>query len=70
VPVERDGSAHFTVPAFREIYLQALDAEGRAVQSMGSAVTLAPGETQTCIGSSWPRLAEVGNAYGIRCVLH
>jgi len=50
VPVEADGSAHFTVPALRELYLQALDAEGRAVQSMGSALNLVPGERRTCIG--------------------
>ncbi|MCL4207201.1 MAG: hypothetical protein KJ000_32365 [Pirellulaceae bacterium] len=50
VPVERDGSVHFTAPALRELYFQALDAEGRAVQSMGSAVNLVPGERQTCIG--------------------
>jgi len=50
VPVEEDGSAHFTVPAFRELYFQALDGEGRAVQSMGSAVNLVPGEKQTCVG--------------------
>ncbi len=50
VPVEEDGSAHFKVPAFRELYFQALDADGLAVQSMGSAVNLAPGEKQSCIG--------------------
>lgn len=50
VPVEKDGSAHFRVPALRELYFQALDTEGRAVQSMGSAVNLAPGEQQSCIG--------------------
>ena len=50
VPVEADGSAHFTAPVFRELYFQALDAEGRAVQSMGSAVNLIPGETQSCVG--------------------
>jgi hypothetical protein len=50
VPVEEDGSVHFTVPALRELYFQALDAEGRAVQSMGSAVNLVPGERQSCIG--------------------
>ncbi|MHC5058072.1 MAG: HzsA-related protein [Planctomycetota bacterium] len=50
VPVEADGSAHFTVPALRELYFQALDVEGRAIQSMGSAVNLVPGEKQTCIG--------------------
>jgi len=50
VPVEADGSACFTVPAFRELYFQALDAEGRAVQSMGSATNVAPGEVQNCVG--------------------
>ena len=50
VPVEADGSAHFTVPALRELYIQALDAEGRAVQSMGSAVNVVPGERRTCVG--------------------
>ena len=44
VPVEEDGSARFTVPAFRELYFQALDGEGRAIQSMGSAVNVAPGD--------------------------
>ncbi len=29
VPVEDDGSAHFQVPALREVYFQACDAEGR-----------------------------------------
>ena len=28
VPIEEDGSAHFHVPALREIYFQVLDAEG------------------------------------------
>jgi hypothetical protein len=50
VPVEADGSVHFTVPVFRELYFQALDGEGRAVQSMGSAVNLTPGETVSCVG--------------------
>ena len=50
VPVEEDGSAHFRVPALRELYFQALDAQGRAVQSMGSTVNLVPGERQSCIG--------------------
>jgi hypothetical protein len=50
VPVEEDGSAHFTVPAFRELYFQALDENGMAIQSMGSATNLVPGESQTCIG--------------------
>ena len=44
VPVEEDGSAHFLAPALREIYFQALDAEGRELQRMTSAVQLMPGE--------------------------
>lgn len=50
VPVHEDGSAHFRVPPLRELYFQALDGAGRAVQSMGSAVNLVSGERQSCIG--------------------
>ncbi|MEE9602981.1 MAG: SUMF1/EgtB/PvdO family nonheme iron enzyme, partial [Thermoguttaceae bacterium] len=50
VPVEPDGSAHFTVPANVPIALQPLDAEGRALQIMRSWLTAMPGENLTCIG--------------------
>ena len=50
VPVEKDGSAYFEVPAGRAVYLQALDAEGRLVQSMRTFVQAAPGTTRSCIG--------------------
>ena len=50
VPVERDGSAHFTAPAGIPLAFQALDARGRAVQIMRSEVYLQPGETASCIG--------------------
>ena len=50
VPVEADGSAHFTVPADKPLYFQAIDAEGRAVQSMRSEVYLRPGESRGCVG--------------------
>ncbi len=50
VPVEEDGSAHFTVPAGKVIYFQALDEEGRAVQSMMSDTYVHPGEKLTCRG--------------------
>ena len=50
VPVEPDGSAYFEVPAGRAVYLQALDADGRLVQSMRSFVQAAPGTTRSCIG--------------------
>lgn len=50
VPVMPDGSAYFKAPALREIYFQALDAEGRELQRMTSAVQLMPGEQRSCIG--------------------
>jgi predicted esterase len=50
VPVEPDGSAYFEAPSCTPIYFQALDAQGRAVQTMRSLVYLQPGETETCIG--------------------
>ncbi len=50
VPVETDGSAFFEVPARTPVLFQALDARGRAVQSMRSLVYLQPGENESCIG--------------------
>ncbi len=50
VPVAEDGSAYFEVPAGRAVYLQALDAEGRLVQSMRTFVQASPGTTRSCIG--------------------
>jgi hypothetical protein len=55
VPVEADGSAHFTVPARRELFFQALDEKGLAVQSMRSATYLQPGEKLVCQGCHEPR---------------
>ncbi|NQT88932.1 NPCBM/NEW2 domain-containing protein [bacterium] len=50
VPVEADGSAHFTVPALRNIYFQALDANLLAVQTERTYVHYMPGEKRSCIG--------------------
>ncbi len=55
VPVEEDGSAHFTVPAQKEILFQALDENGLAVQSMRSATYLKEGETLVCNGCHEPK---------------
>ena len=56
VPVEADGSAHFTVPARKELFFQALDKDGLAVQSMRSATYLQPGERLVCQGCHEPKL--------------
>ncbi len=50
VPVEADGSAHFVVPAYKEIFFQALDERGMAVQSMRSATQARAGERLVCHG--------------------
>ncbi len=57
VPVAADGSAHFHAPALRELYFQALDAEGRELQRMTSAALAMPGETVGCIGCHESRQA-------------
>lgn len=49
-PVEEDGSASFRVPANTPIALQALDAEGKAVQLMRTWFTAMPGERVSCVG--------------------
>ncbi len=50
VPVEDDGSAHFVVPAGRNIYFQALDENYMAVQIERTLVNYTAGETRSCIG--------------------
>ncbi|MFH1922420.1 MAG: hypothetical protein ABIP48_21365, partial [Planctomycetota bacterium] len=54
VPVEADGSAYFRVPAGKPLYFQAVDEEGRAVQTMRSVVYLQPGERRGCVGCHEP----------------
>ena len=50
VPVEKDGSAFFRVPANIPISMQPLDAEGKALQLMRSWTTAMPGELVSCTG--------------------
>jgi len=50
VPVEPDGSVYFEAPSGRTIYFQALDGEGRLVQSMRTFIQAVPGVTRSCIG--------------------
>ncbi|MDY0168601.1 MAG: discoidin domain-containing protein [Thermoguttaceae bacterium] len=55
VPVESDGSAYFEAPPNMQIYFQALDARGMAVQSMRSGTYLHPGEHLSCQGCHEPK---------------
>ena len=50
VPVTEEGSAYFEVPAGRALYLQALDGDGRLVQSMRTFIQAAPGTIRSCVG--------------------
>ncbi|MGL5684119.1 MAG: SUMF1/EgtB/PvdO family nonheme iron enzyme [Marinifilaceae bacterium] len=50
VDVEEDGSVMFKVPANVPIFVQPLDAEGKALQVMRSWFTAMPGETLSCLG--------------------
>ena len=50
VPVEPDGSAHFTVPADTSVYFQALDENWMEIRRMRSHVTLQGGEVRGCVG--------------------
>jgi hypothetical protein len=50
VPVEEDGSARFYLRPYIPVYFQALDEEGKAIQSMRSDVYAAPHEQLSCVG--------------------
>lgn len=55
VPVEEDGSVYFLAPVGKEIYFQALDADGMAIQSMRSGTYVHPGERLSCQGCHEPK---------------
>lgn len=55
VPVEEDGSVYFSAPANREMFFQALDEKGLAIQSMRSAAYLRSGENLVCQGCHEPK---------------
>lgn len=50
VPVEKDGSAQFVVPAGRGIFLQALDENFREIQRERTYVNYSAGEVRSCTG--------------------
>ena len=50
VPVEPDGSAHFTVPANTAVYFQLLDGDRMELRRMRSFVSFQRGERRGCVG--------------------
>jgi len=63
VPVEEDGSAYFRVPSGVNFFLQALDEDGTAVQTMRTVTYLQPGQQHTCIGCHEPRNTAPPNVF-------
>ncbi|NQV31284.1 MAG: discoidin domain-containing protein [Phycisphaeraceae bacterium] len=62
VPVEEDGSAYFVVPAGVSVFFQALDDQGRALQTMRSLTYVQPGQTLSCVGCHESREAAPARA--------
>jgi hypothetical protein len=50
VPVEKDGSAYFEVPAMRSVFFVALDERDLSVKRMQSFTSVQAGETMSCVG--------------------
>jgi len=50
VPVERDGSAAFRVPAGKSLFFSVLDQDFRALHTMRSVTNLQAGERTACVG--------------------
>jgi len=50
VPVEKDGSASFKVPADRSLFFQALDKDFREIQRERTVVNYKAGQVRACIG--------------------
>jgi hypothetical protein len=63
-PVEEDGSVYCEVPVGAPIYFQALDGNGRAVQSMRSDTYVHPGQTLSCVGCHESKSRTFSNASG------
>lgn len=57
VPIEKDGSASFIVPAGKHVYFQVLDKDKKMIQSMRSGISLMPGEINGCVGCHEDRLS-------------
>ncbi|VGO19655.1 HzsA-related protein [Pontiella sulfatireligans] len=57
VPVEKDGSVYFEIPADTFIQFFAMDEDRQMIQAMRSGTVVRPGETQGCIGCHENRLS-------------
>ncbi len=61
VPVEEDGSVHFTAPADKFLHFLLLDENKMMIQAMRTGTMLRPGEVQGCYGCHENRLSPPPN---------
>ena len=61
VPIEKDGSVYFEVPAGQSFYFEMLDENGMAIHVMRSFTNVMPGEVRGCFGCHESNLATKGN---------
>ncbi len=59
VPVEKDGSAFFEVPANTFLFFQVLDEYKVMIQSMRSGIYVQPGENYGCVGCHESRVGDL-----------
>ena len=54
VPVEEDGSAHFFLPPYKQIFFEALDEDFLEIRRMRNFMNVMPGEAVSCVGCHEP----------------
>ncbi len=69
VPVEKDGSALFTVPSGQAIYFQTLDADYLEVRRMRSMTSFAAGTVRGCTGCHESRSATPSHLHALSLAL-
>ncbi|MGQ9732926.1 MAG: HzsA-related protein, partial [Candidatus Zipacnadales bacterium] len=68
VPVERDGSAYFQVPAGIAVYFQALDENYMELRRMRSFINFQPGEFRSCAGCHETRAVAPANVPSLQAL--
>jgi hypothetical protein len=54
VPVEDDGSVHFELPPFKQVFFEALDKDYLEIRRMRNFMNVMPGEKVSCVGCHEP----------------
>jgi hypothetical protein len=54
VPIEEDGSIHFKVPPYKQIFFEVLDKDFLEIRRMRNFMNVMPGEVNSCVGCHEP----------------